>query len=674
MSLPRLSVRAKILGTVAIVATIVLALGAFASYNALLEGGRGRYLNTHFGRFRLTLEETGQGDVAGVRLAAGDPGLRAGIESGEPAQVTTATARLSGMLFETLAPDLIIITDRDGSPIKGKGVTSVKNYRATRLFQDLRGGGLIRNKLAVIDGTAYRVSGSPIHSTAGKEVIGTLLVAQRLERFLERFAENSMGKTIPKRHRVTLIGVDSVLASAMPKGERAAMLEATQKAGCNGSAPGATCARPPKVPEHDEQVPVLKLNLGSKSVTYDYWDEPAFGYLGAGDPATTRIGTFFLVRTRSHIASKMRSAEWDIALMLGIAALIALIFGTILSAQITRPLRSYILATSDLAEGKADLSQRLPVKTRDELGVLAENLNRVFAKIQSLAQSVQQSAFQVGASSGEISSVSKQMLDGAKEQAGKISNSTAAVVELSSSIQQVAENAAAASKTAKSSGAAVTDAVTRLEEIRRTVEDAAGRIATLGESGKRIGNIVEVIRQISEQTTMLALNAAIEAAHAGEHGRGFAVVADEVSSLAKRVGQSARDIEDLIATIRDQTGEAVRVMEDGSRDVEEGTGLVTATLGDLQTLVDVIDDTAGAVQEQAIASDEIARNMDVVQRIATNVLSSSENAVAQGDRLLGLAEGLESSVRGFKTAKAVEAPNHAELPGNDPKALTEGNS
>ena len=143
-----------------------------------------------------------------------------------------------------------------------------------------------------------------------------------------------------------------------------------------------------------------------------------------------------------------------------------------------------------------------------------------------------------------------------------------------------------------------------------------GPYRLLGESGKRIGNIVEVIRQISEQTTMLALNAAIEAAHAGEHGRGFAVVADEVSSLAKRVGQSARDIEDLIATIRDQTGEAVRVMQDGSREVEEGTGLVENTLADLKTLVSVIDDTASAVQEQAIASDEIARNMDAVQRIA----------------------------------------------------------
>jgi methyl-accepting chemotaxis protein len=165
---------------------------------------------------------------------------------------------------------------------------------------------------------------------------------------------------------------------------------------------------------------------------------------------------------------------------------------------------------------------------------------------------------------------------------------------------------------------------------------------------------------------MLALNAAIEAAHAGEHGRGFAVVADEVSSLAKRTGQSAKDIEDLIAAIRDQTSEAVRVMQDGTREVEEGTNLVEATLADLQSLVNVINDTASAVQEQAIASDEIARNMDAVQRIAGQVLGSSEQAVAQGNRLLSLADELAESVGGFKIDPERVALDEQEL-----KALPE---
>ena len=434
-----------------------------------------------------------------------------------------------------------------------------------------------------------------------------------------------------------------MLASALPKDQWDALAKAT--------------ASPKVATEGKTKVPVLEFN----GKTWDLWQEPVYGYYRGSDPDVTQIGTLIMIRTRSHQTAKIRGAVGGMALVFGVALLLALIVGYALAVQITRPLRKYIVATEDLTRGEADLTKRLEVETNDELGQLAGNLNRVFAKTHSLASGVQRTAFQVGTSSGEVSSISKQMLDGSKEQAGRITSSTAAVTELSSSIQQVAENAAEATRTAKQSGEAVTRAIARLSQIRKTVEDAASRIATLGESGKRIGNIVEVIRQISEQTTMLALNAAIEAAHAGEHGRGFAVVADEVSSLAKRTGQSARDIEDLIATIRDQTGEAVRVMQDGTREVEEGTGLVENTLADLKILVSVIDDTAAAVQEQAIASDEIARNMDAVQRIATSVLASSETAVSQGDKLQGLAEELDQSVRGFHIDPEQAALDEAEL-------------
>jgi hypothetical protein len=157
------------------------------------------------------------------------------------------------------------------------------------------------------------------------------------------------------------------------------------------------------------------------------------------------------------------------------------------------------------------------------------------------------------------------MLTGLKDQTLKIESSTTAVTELSASIQTVAGNAAQATQVAEQSSTAVTSAVQRMESIRAAVADAADKMRELGESSKRIGNIVEVIRQISEQTSMLALNASIEAAHAGEQGRGFAVVADEVSSLARRVGQSAKDIEALIQTVKEQTQAAITSMEVGAR-------------------------------------------------------------------------------------------------------------
>jgi methyl-accepting chemotaxis protein len=652
MDWPAISLRSKIMGTIVLVTTVVVALGGWTASEAVQDAeGRGRYLERHWERHQASGTDLGTSEYVLARLIANDTTLASALEAGDAALVTEAGKRALETLQGALAPDLFVVSDAAGNTFSGGGLRGLKTaeWRGSRLFQDLREGRTVRGKLAVIERQAYRASGAPVKR--GDKVVGAVLYGQLLNTWFEQIAERSASNQPERQHRISLVASDRVVASALPKNDWPLLLDAIKK--------------PKEAREGDQRIPVLDFK--DKGL-YDFFDDEARGYDGAGDP-DARIGKFYLVRSRLHQAAKVNQAIWDMLKVFGVALAIALVVGYLLAVQITRPLKRYIIATGELTRGEADLSKRLEVRTRDELGVLARNLNRVFAKIHSLAAGVQRSAFQVNASSGEISSVSRQMHDGAKEQAGKISNSTAAVTELSSSIQQVAENAAAASRTAKQSGEAVTRAIARLEQIRQTVEDAANRIGMLGESGKRIGNIVEVIRQISEQTTMLALNAAIEAAHAGEHGRGFAVVADEVSSLAKRVGQSARDIEDLIATIRDQTNEAVRVMQDGTRVVEEGTNLVETTLADLKTLVSVIDDTASAVQEQAIASDEIARNMDAVQRIAAAVVGSSENAVNQGERLQKLAEGLEESIGGFKIDPDRVALDEVEL-----KSLPEGKS
>ncbi len=652
----KLSLRTKIVATIIGVTLIVVIGGAWKAAEQVRAAERGFMLERPLKRYVDTLAQIGSAEYAVTRLIAADPGLSAALQAGDAAALADAAQRIADVLQSSTLPDLFVVSDLSG---KVTSLPSIKapsevEWRSSRLFQDLRDGRQVRARFGELGGQGYRVSGAQIKS--GDRPLGAVLFATSLDRSLKETISRQGNIEPGKEHRLALaLGERQIVAASVPR-------EAWPEL-------GAAIQRATVLEEDGRRFDVLELRDKEKDEVkqFDYAKLPVYGYSAGADPDSVPFGNLYLYR--DHVrASDQKLDERFVGLMLvlGFALLLSVVMGFFLAVQITRPLRRYIVATEELGRGQGDLSRRLEVDGNDELGTLATNLNRVFAKIHSLAAAVQRSAFQVNASSGAISSMSRKTLEGAKEQASKITSSTAAVTELSSSIQQVAENAAEATRTAKQSGQAVTRAIERLQQIRKSAEEAAQRIGALGESGKRIGNIVEVIRQISEQTSMLALNAAIEAAHAGEHGRGFAVVADEVSSLAKRTGQSAKDIEDLIATIRDQTGEAVQSMQIGTREVEEGTTLVERTLADLKTLISVIDDTAAAVQEQAIASDEIARNMDAVQRIASSVVTSSESAVTEGERLQALADALEQSVRGFKIDPERVALDEAEL-----KALPE---
>jgi methyl-accepting chemotaxis protein len=487
-----------------------------------------------------------------------------------------------------------------------------------------RGGSTFAHRIQLVDGVPFQMSALPIRGDRD-EVVGGILVGVKLQRLFDEFADQS-DEEVAMRIRPTLVDGLTILASAWPADRRAELSRALQ---------------PDKyvhVTVGEDSRDVIRLRDGD----YDFWSSDGFeGYKG-GDAGA--IGRLVIMRSRATLvdpASKLPVTE----LLVGIAAsvIIALLMGLL----ITRPIKQFVTQSRDLLQGDTDLTQRLVISSHDETSDLAENINQVFARLHQLATEVQSAAFHVGASSAEISAASRQMLSGLKDQTLKIESSTTAVTELSASIQTVAGNAAQATDVAEQSSTAVTSAVERMESIRSAVADAADKMRELGESSKRIGNIVEVIRQISEQTSMLALNASIEAAHAGEQGRGFAVVADEVSSLARRVGQSAKDIETLIQTVKEQTQAVMNSMDVGTREVASGSQLVTGTLTGLGKLITVVKDTAGAVHEQAVVSDEIARNMDSVRQIATEVLSGSEESVVQAERLHELAFELEESIGGF---------------------------
>lgn len=659
--LPRfgLKLRTKIMLMIIAVGVSVFGVAFSESYSAHLGEGRGRFLRKHYQRFDAYRNSLGQNLGAVAHLSASMPDVVQPLANDDSAAARAGFERVAQAVQEALDPDLVLFVDRNNRPITVPGASRLDARETTRsaLVRDVLAGMAVESELAVLGGVLYQVSGQPIRKEG--EVLGAIIFGVRMDRYFDDYRRQS-DRRRQKQHLLSFVTHDGrVLATVFPEENRADLGESVQPQNWGEQAEGAA----------GDMVPVAVVG----DTMYDLWadmgagEEEGDGVVGYDGADKHILGNFYLLRTRQFKEDQLTERLTGSAYSLLATLLFTIFAGFLMSWMITRRVDRYVEATEDIAQGQGDLTKRLDAGQADELGLLADNLNAVFSHTHDLAARVQRAAFQVGASSAEISAASKQMLDGAQEQARKTESSTAAVTELSTSIQQVAENANEASVVAKDSGEAVSKAIERMEDIRGTVDEAASRIGELGESSKRIGNIVEVIRQISDQTTLLALNAAIEAAHAGEQGRGFAVVADEVSGLAKRVGQSARDIEDLIATIREQTSEAVRAMDAGKREVEEGTKLVHDTLGGLQTLVQVVGDTATSVREQAVASDEIARNMDDVQRIAQDVLGASEEAVEQGEHLHRLAHDLEESVKGFRIDPS------AIDDGPDPLALPAGN-
>ncbi len=652
MRMPALKLWTKaFLATAAITA---LAVGATSAMSyALLQRGRrdrGNFLRKHLLRYLDYQKGLGRSLQAVCGLMGQHPavlGLLAGPEPGpegpRPPGGRKAFKRLLEEVTRAIGPDLVLVVDRERHAVVARGVAQDTFRPGSQLVvADVLAGRPVAGELLVTNQRVYVTSGAQVVDRTGR-LLGAVLLGVDVIRYYRDYQRQSDTR-IPKQHRLVLVNEDwQVLASVFPKDKWDHL---------------ATVLRPEsrkKAWEGRKRIEIIEY----AGKPYDFFFVPVRGYLG-GDRKV--LGKLFILRLRTKDLTLGQVLSWAIPAFLAIAAA-SILMALAVSFRITSPIRRFIQATEEIAKGSGDLTKRIEIRSQDELGQLARNLNNLFDRLEDLSAQVQRASQEVGTSSAQLSAASHQMLEGAREQALKTESSTAAVTELNASIQKVAEDAMRTTDVARRSGDEVAAAVARMNQIRRSVEEVGQRIARLGESGKRIGKIVEVIRQISDQTSLLALNASIEAAHAGEHGKGFAVVADEVSSLAKRAGQSARDIEQLIATITEQTAEAVRTMEAALNEVEEGTNLVKNTLGGIQKIVEVFQSTAEAVKEQAVASDEIARNMDAVQKIAQEVLASSEEAVVQSERLAALAHHLQESVRGFKVSQEkLEAVRRKALP------------
>jgi methyl-accepting chemotaxis protein len=236
------------------------------------------------------------------------------------------------------------------------------------------------------------------------------------------------------------------------------------------------------------------------------------------------------------------------------------------------------------------------------------------------------------------------------------------VEQMTRSIDQVSNNAAAAKEIADQATrlsaqgqSLIAEATEEMSLIAKTVLESSQNIQSLKQLSEGISGIVNVIRDIADQTNLLALNAAIEAARAGEQGRGFAVVADEVRKLAERTGVATNEIKSMIETIQGETQSAVTSMETGSQQVERGVDKVSQLVGPLQqlhsgasTTLDSLVELANATRAQSTASGEISQNVERIAEMATRNNAIMDETTRAAKHLEDLAASLIGTVDQFR--------------------------